>query len=525
MASRTPKGILIAVIVWIVIIGGIAATLRCFVLPEIREKKRSRLALQTGSGGRYRAEVRLAADSFSGYCILRSPELAGRLGAAGIKLTVQDDGADYLRRMKKLQNGDIDMAVFPVNSFIQSGMTLGDFPASIVYVVDETVGADAIIAYRDAVPAIDALNRSDARIVLTPDSPSELLARVMIASFNLPELPEKEWMVAADGSSDVYRKFRGDTRRRPVAYALWEPDVSRALKQGDAHVLLDSSRMKGFIVDVLVVERQFLIEHYDVVKQLVEDYARTAYENRQTMPETIVADARLFGGQLDDADARRLAQGIRWKNTLENYAHFGVADNAHSLENIEDIILKITDVLVRTGALERPDLSVPPNALYFNRIVSEMKSEHFHPGRDIHILSGTGTAAGDDETVRSEERLRALSEAQWASLLPVGELRVEPVSFGRGTARINLQSLRELKALARTLNSWPQYYLTVTGTVRPGGDEQAALALAKARADAAVEVLVNEGVAPERIRAFSKVAEENSATAQSVSFMVEQLPY
>jgi outer membrane protein OmpA-like peptidoglycan-associated protein len=127
--------------------------------------------------------------------------------------------------------------------------------------------------------------------------------------------------------------------------------------------------------------------------------------------------------------------------------------------------------------------------------------------------------------VRGEQALTALSDQQWDSLLPVGELRIEPISFGRGTARINLQSLRDLKALAGTLNSWPQYYLTVTGQVRPGGDEQAALELAKTRADAAVAVLLDEGVAPERIRAFSKAASANSADAQSVSFMVGQLPY
>ncbi len=494
------------------------------MLPEFREKKREKLALQTGSGGKYRINVRVAADSFSGYCILRSPELAKRLGASGIKFSVEDDGADYMHRMKALRDGDVDMAVFPVNSFIQSGLALGEFPASMVYVIDETVGADAIIAYRDAVPSIDALNRSDARIVLTPESPSELLARVMIASFNLPELPEKKWMVTADGSSEVYKKFRGDSRRKPVAYAMWEPDVSKALKQDNAIILLDSSKLKGYIVDVLVVERQFLIDHYDVAKEVVENYARTAYDKRASMPETIVADAEQLGEKLGTTEARQLAKGIRWKNTLENYAHFEVTPNAHSLENIEDIILKITDVLSKTGALNEQTPFVSPNALYFNRILSEMQNESFHPGREVNVLSGVDLG-GDDETVRGVQKLEPLTDQQWESLLPVGELRAEPISFGRGTARINLQSQRELKALANTLNSWPQYYLTVTGKVRPGGDEAAALQLAKERADAAVQVLLDEGIAPERIRSFAKVAAENVATAQSVSFIVGQLPY
>ena len=79
--------------------------------------------------------------------------------------------------------------------------------------------------------------------------------------------------------------------------------------------------------------------------------------------------------------------------------------------------------------------------------------------------------------------------------------------------------------LAKTMSSWPQYYLTITGRVRPGGDEQAALQLAKSRAEAAVEILIEEGVARERIRSFAEVAAENTVTAQSVSFVVGQRPY
>ncbi|MBM4152652.1 MAG: hypothetical protein FJ220_03905, partial [Kiritimatiellaceae bacterium] len=298
MSVRTSKSILIAVLLWIVILSGIAAALRYFVLPELREKKMARLAGQTGSEGRYKSTVRIALDGFSGYCVLRSTEFSDRLARAGIRVDVQDDGADYTARMKALRDGDVQMAVFPVNSFIQSGVELGEFPASIVYLIDETVGADAMVAFKSAVPTIQALNRDDARIVLTSGSPSELLARVMIASFNLPDLPDKKWLVSANGAEDVFNRFRGDTSGKPVAYALWEPYVSKAMKLPDAIVLLDSSKMKGFIVDVLVAERQFLIDHYDIAKEVVENYARAAYGVQGTMPELILADAKQNGEKI-----------------------------------------------------------------------------------------------------------------------------------------------------------------------------------------------------------------------------------
>jgi hypothetical protein len=118
MAARTSKSILTAVLLWIVILSGIAAALRYFVLPEFREKKMAKLAGQTGSEGRYKSIVRVAADGFSGYCILRSPEFADRLARAGIRVEIQDDGADYPARMRALRDGDVQMAVFPVNGRI-----------------------------------------------------------------------------------------------------------------------------------------------------------------------------------------------------------------------------------------------------------------------------------------------------------------------------------------------------------------------------------------------------------------------
>ena len=520
--KRTKKGMFIAILLWIVIIGGIAATLRYIVLPKFQKEKKGQLTEQTGSEGKYKHHVQLAADSFSGYCVLRSAEISKRLSNQGIKLTVVDDGANYLKRMKALKKGKVDMAVFPVNSFIQCGAKLGEFPASAVYVIDETRGADAIIAHKKSLAKISDLNSPDARIVLTPDSPSEFMARVMLASFSLPKLPEK-WMIEEDGSKAVYKRFRGESVQKPYAYAMWEPDVSKALKEKDAHILLDSSRLKGYIVDVLVVRREFLIDNFDVVRKVLEAYARTAYSYRNKMVGLVTEDAKLLNESISKNEAEQTVKGIEWKSTLENYAHFGL-QKSNSLENIEDIIMKITEVLIKTGALQDDPMNGKVHSLYFNKILKSMKERDFHPGKEINVI--TGMDLGDDEsTLREAEKLKKLTARQWLSLVKVGELRVRPIKFGRGTARINIKSRHELEALAKILKSWPQYYLTVTGKVRPGGEADEALKLAKARADATVAVLLENGIQIERIRSFSKIAKTDTATSQSVSFVVSQFPY
>ena len=70
------------------------------------------------------------------------------------------------------------MAVFTIDGYLAAGQELGEFPGTIVAIVDETVGADAIVAFEDDVPSLTSLDDRSARVVLTPASPSEFLARV-----------------------------------------------------------------------------------------------------------------------------------------------------------------------------------------------------------------------------------------------------------------------------------------------------------------------------------------------------------
>ncbi len=99
MAERNNTSLLIAALLWVLILGGIAATVRYFIRPQLEERRQEKLAGQTGSEGKYKHKVVLAADGFSGYALLRSPELEERLKRRGIRLSVVDDGADYRARL------------------------------------------------------------------------------------------------------------------------------------------------------------------------------------------------------------------------------------------------------------------------------------------------------------------------------------------------------------------------------------------------------------------------------------------
>lgn len=525
MSERRAKGCLLAAVIWCAILGLLAVGYKFFIHPYFSDKLKG----ETGSASQYRDEIVVAADSFSGYAILRSEAVKQDLKSRQIKLTFRDDKADYAARLNALRSAEVQLAVFTIDSLITAGAKAGDFPGSIVLVIDETRGGDAMIAVQQAVANLQGLNDPAARIVLTPNSPSEFLARVVVAHFNLPNLPEK-WWIEADGAADVYKKFRATGATEKRAFVLWEPYVSKALQKAGAQVLLDSSKLKGYIVDVLVAEREFLRDHPELVRAVVEAHCRAAYRYSQQqdgMIKLVIEDARQTGAEnLEETQARQVVQGIQWKNTLENYAHFGLADAKAQgdVSHLEDVIDNIIDVLVKTKALPNDPLTGKHNTLFYNQILAGMKAASFHPAKNLNIIADMGSVA-DVEKVRTEKQLTSLTPEQWNALRPVGQLRIEPIVFRRASANVSEQSERDLQELARRLQSLPQFYLRVVGHARAEGDPEANRQLAQARADAAAQYLISQGLSAPRLRTEADPGSVAGGEAQAVSFVVGQVPY
>jgi len=526
MSERRAKGCLVAALIWCVILVLLGGAYRFLIHPHLQQK----LAGETGGASQYKDELVLAADSFSGYAVLRSEPLKQQLKSAGIRLTVQDDRGDVNARLKALQDGRFQFAAFTVDSLLTAGARLKDFPATIVLVLDESKGADAIVAHKSAVASLQDLNHPDARIVLTPNSPSEFLARVVIAHFNLPNLPSN-WLVPADGPQAAFAQLRATRPAERKAFVLWEPYVSRALAQPGFQVLLDSSKLKGYVVDVLVAQRQFLKEHPDKVRAVIEAYSRAAYAIGQQPDgflQLVRDDASRSGAESLDADqARKVVAGIAWKNTLENYAHFGLLTGAAAggVSHLEDVIGNIVEVLLKTRALETDPLDGKYHTLFYPQILAELKAANFHPAKGLNLIQGVAPSTSDLDPIRADPTAGALTPEQWAALRPVGELRVEPIVFTRGSANLSVQSERDLAALARRLQSFPNFYLRVLGHTRAEGDPEANRALAQARAEAAAAALRAQGLRAERLRTEAVPAVAGTGDAQAVTFVVGQVPY
>lgn len=535
MEAKT-KSRVVMVASWLIIIGVIGLAYKFLVEPRL-SGRRDKLVQDTGSQ-QYDHEVKIAHDSFPGYAILRSDAVKNLLSRHETKLTFIDDKADYVKRARDLKSGKVQMAVFTIDAYLKAGNAIGDFPGSIVLVIDESKGADAIVAHKRGVAAIPNLSNPNARIILTPDSPSETLARIMINTMSLPSLPAN-WKSDANGSEDVYKKLKSADPDDPYAYVLWEPYVTKALAIDGVQLLLDSSKLKGYIVDVLVVQREYLNSQTELVTNVVQAYLRANYDytnQSDGMLALIQADAKQYGDDLNQNEATKLVKGIEWRNTVENYAHFGIitGTEAKKTEKLDTMIEKIMQVLVKTKSLAADPLAGNYGKLYYEGILRSLHTDKFHPG----VLSTSATEGLEgilvdtsnviEEKVREEKALNPLSDTNWNTLAPVAAMKIEPIQFGRGNARILPGSKRALTDIASKLKSFPQYYLRVVGHTRAEGDPNANKILANQRAEAAAKALRELGIANQRIRAIAgtrNAFKKHGGEAQSVTFELLGQPY
>lgn len=495
------KGKLLAVcLLWLVVLGVGAAIWRLYLAPAREQQQLD----ETSADSRYRHQIDFALDSFSGYAVLRSQEFRNELAKKRIKVDLVDDAADYSARIEALQSGEVQMAVFTIDALIKASADLGELPATIVAVIDETRGADAMVAHKKAIPNVDALNDPRTKFVLTPNSPSETLARVVVAHFQLDALGPDPFIHAAD-AEDVYKRYRTASPDTHQVFVLWEPYVSKILENPNAHVVVDSSKFRGYIVDVIVASRDFLAKNPDAVADVVEAYFRAFFANHKKMVQLVLDDARTLGAPLTPSQAEHLVEGVWWKNTQENYAHFGIRDGT-GLQHLEDMIDNINDVLLRSGGISTDPTDGRPNLLYYDKVLRRLQDMNFHPGA---------------ESIRDDTELPALSDLEWDGLVPVGTMEVPPLVFARGTTTLTQKSHVVLDDLMQKLQTWPQYYVLIRGNASLRGDLELNEQLALDRAKAAQQYLTRSGINKNRVHAVGGTP----SGATSVSFVLGQTPY
>lgn len=466
---------------------------------QLLEPRLRDLQLGTASDvGRIKGSISVAGDNYLGYWVLTSREFTHQLRQRGYLVNFTNDQANYAERHRKFAEGKYDVMVLPISSYLSHGLAYR-YPGVIPAVLSESRGADSIVGYPERLvsqtgrPAtVNDLNNRNLKICLTPDSPSEFLLHVAVAHFALDEIKGKgAWRLPAEGSSEAYEKLRrGDCQ---VA-VLWEPDVSRALALPGVAALFGSDQVAEMIVDVFVLRRQWLKEQGEAAEAFFQAYfeALAYYSGRR---DEMLSDIARDPGLGSRGAAERAVSRIGWFGLDENCRDwFNVAPagavTLASREKVVDTIAHVTSVMLNVGDLSSDPLGGNPYTITNTDILAKLCPQRAGASPGIGVVPASAPFS-------------ALAEEEWASLRPIGRLRVVPISFDASTARLTRDGTGVVNQVAVALvQNYPHYRILVKGHTAPVGDETANVALSEERALAVKSHLfATHGIDNERVHA------------------------
>lgn len=444
----------------------------------------------TSDAATTRGVLRIGVDNWIGYFPLCSPEMRRNLRSRGYTLQCIDDAANYADRFDKLTDGELDFAVATVDSWLLNGVEHG-YPGVIVAVIDESKGGDAIVAWGERISDLNGLaSRPGLKIAFTPASPSEHLLKSINAHFDLGLYGQGDdsWRVPSDGSPAALEKLLAG---KVDAAVLWEPDVSRALAGGGVVKLVGTEDTDKLIVDILIASRRQVSRDPDAAEAVLDAWYETL-EGYTTSQGSLVRDIR-EETDLRESQIEPMLDGVAWAGLAENGSLWFdlLQSRAIGSDGLIEAIEAAAQVLVENGDFDRSP--VPGDDPY--RLISSQFLQQLYRRAYPH-----GASVTRESSLSAD--FSPLTEQAWAQMRRVGTLKVEPISFRRGTGLLDLVGKRTVDQIVERLRRYPSFRILVEGHTGLAGDPAQNLKLSLSRAEAVTRYLmVTYNIDADRLRA------------------------
>jgi hypothetical protein len=296
-------------------------------------------------------KIVIGLDNYLGYAVLNSKSLRREAS-----IVLKEDQADYSARFNSLVKGDLDMAVMPIHDYLEQ-LALKELPEDkkplIIAAVSESRGADAVVS-NSKYPNINSLK--DVRSLKSAFT-SPFMIKSMAIDVNLPAL------LKADPVSNIEDTYNGLISGKYDVVGLWEPFITKAENKG-FKILMGSDELKlGKIVDVFVINRNFLVDNPELVEKFLVKYFE-ASQKYSVNGKDLIDDIAL-SGELKREEIISSLKKIKFYSLSDNvYTLFHT--NSMSKDKILDYIDAIAIKLKKMNIIdENPILNGDPrNAVY-----------------------------------------------------------------------------------------------------------------------------------------------------------------
>jgi NitT/TauT family transport system substrate-binding protein len=188
-------------------------------------------------------------------------------------------------------------------------------PLVCVLMLDESRGADGILATRDIRTIADLKGRS---VAVLHGSVSHFYLSVLLTEAGLTQADLDIVDLSAEDAGEAFMMQEVD------AAVTWEPWLTQGRTTDHGHLLTDSSERPGLIVDGLLTRADLFAERKDEFRAVARAWD-AAVEYFETNPdEAIRIMARHVGGWLEDPIVfAETLKGVRFFDAEGNQKYFG----------------------------------------------------------------------------------------------------------------------------------------------------------------------------------------------------------
>jgi outer membrane protein OmpA-like peptidoglycan-associated protein len=353
--------------------------------------------------------------------------------------------------------------------------------AKAVMIVDNTRGADAIIARDPSIRKVEDL--AGKKVALLQFTPSHGMTIDAVDNSSLSarrkQSIEYVFIAAEDGLGGVRAALESGSVDAAV---LWDPDLSLALRATKGHVVYSTKTASNLIFDVIVCDQRVLDDTQGAaaVQKLVTGWMKgvdVAKADPNGAVDALVATEEFFTLLAKD-EGKPFVKGL-----FDNLLWTGVADNARILglsggtNHYARVYQRFDQIYRAAGALANPKSPViPPQDSFDTRFI-----------RSLYDASTTAQAESRKTETFTEQAREEAVQAPAEVTKPV------VVNFASGQAALTKRAEKIIDTdMVPFIENNGSAYFEISGNTDSTGNATINNRLSLARAEAVVDYLVRQ---------------------------------
>lgn len=363
------------------------------------------------------------------------------------------------------------------------GLRKGGFDGKMVMVVDNSRGADKLVAWPGIERVEDLVGKKVALLQFTPSH--WMLDYAIDNSSLLP--PQKRalrdnlvFVSAEEGTPGVRAMFES---RAVDAAVLWDPDASFALRKDGAHVVFDTTTASNLVYDGMVCDSRALSAAPEAIQAFVAGWfegVAAAEADPKRASAALIATQPTFKELVrseGEAFLERLYTGIKWTDLDDNVRILGRVTQDGG--DFARVYAEAGRVWRNNGGMAEPDAPpIPPNDAFDFRFVDRLLAAQPQAKEE----------AKKPEFEFSEQERKDVVKKDVAPVLT----KPASVYFGVGSAELDRNAKRILDdQVAPLVQNMGNSYISVEGNTDRTGNAGKNRELSRQRAQAVVDYLVS----------------------------------